>query len=107
MAQTVVFNIPHQLDKAEAKRRIQEGFGAMKEGGGLPGVLSLEKRWDGDQLHLTAGGLGQKFSAVLEVLDNSVKVNIDIPNFLAALGEAIKTAVTKVTVHALGGPPSA
>src|SRR5436305_812985 len=54
MGQTIVVNVPHKLGKTEAKRRIQEGLGAMQqlEVGGLPGVLSLEKRWDGNQFHL-------------------------------------------------------
>ena len=103
MGQTIVVNVPHNLGKGEAKRRIQDGFGAMQqlEAGGLPGVLSFEKRWDGDQFHLKAGGLGQKISAVLEILDDSVKISIDVPNLLAALADFIKSAVTKETAKAL------
>jgi hypothetical protein len=104
MNQTIVVNVQHKLGKAEAKRRIQEGFGAMQqlEGGGALGAMSLEKRWDGNQFHLQAVGLGQKISAVLEILDDSVKVTLNVPGFLAALGEFIKAAVTKETVKALG-----
>ena len=104
MAQPIVVNLPHQLGKAEAKRRIQEGFGAMQqlEGGGLPAGLSFEKRWEGDLFHLNARGLGQTMSAVLEILDDSVKVSIDVPNLLTAFAEFIKGAVTKVAVKALG-----
>ena len=99
MSQTIVVNVPHKLGKAEAKRRIQEGFASMQEG--LPGGLTFEKRWDGDQFHLVAGGLGQKITTVLEILDDSVKVTIEVPNFLAALAEFVKSAVTKETVKAL------
>lgn len=103
MGQTIVVNVPHKLGKAEAKRRIQEGFAGMQqlEAGRLPGVLSFEKRWDGDQFHLQAGGLGQRISAVLEVLDDSIKINIDVPNLLSALAEFIKAALTNETVKAL------
>lgn len=103
MSQTIVVNVPHKLGKAEARRRIQEGFGAMQQLDvrGLPGVLSFEKRWDGDQFHFEAGGLGQKISAMLEILDDSVNINIEVPNLLAALAEFIKAAVTKETVKAL------
>lgn len=105
MNQTIFVNIPHKLGKAEAKRRVQHGFGEI-EGGGLPAMLSFDKRWDGDQMFLKASGLGQTITAVMEVLDDSIKVNIDFPFFLAALAEMIKSAVTKKTVKALGGPPS-
>jgi hypothetical protein len=97
MGQTIVVNVPHNLGKVEAKRRIQEGFGSMQQlkDGGLPGVFSFEKRWDGDQFHFEAGGLGQKISAMLEIVEDSVKM-------LAGIAEVIKGAVTKQTVKALG-----
>lgn len=103
MSQTITVNVPHQLGKVEAKRRIQDGFASMQqfESGGLPGGLTLEKRWDGDQFHLKAKGLGQTMSAVFEILDDSVRVNIELPNLLAAFAEFFKTAVTKQTVKAL------
>ena len=107
MRETIVVNVPHNLGKAEAKRRIQDGFGAMHqlEGVGLTGLLSFEKRWEGDLFHFQAGCLGQRISTMLEVLDDSVKVHIDVPKFLAALADFIKTAVTKETVKALEHSP--
>jgi hypothetical protein len=104
MSQTIVINVPHDLGKVEARRRIQEGFGSIDqlEGSGMPGVVSFEKRWDGDRLALKAGGLGQTISATLEILDNSVQITIDVPRFLAAFADFIKAAVTKETVKALG-----
>ena len=104
MGQTIVVNVPHNLGKVEAKRRIQEGFGAMQqlEGGGLPGAFAFDKRWEGDAFHLKATGLGQTISAVLDILDDSVKISIDVPSLLGALGDFIKSAVTKQTVKSLG-----
>ncbi|HEY0984955.1 MULTISPECIES: polyhydroxyalkanoic acid system family protein [unclassified Schlesneria] len=104
MSQPIVVNVPHKLGKAEARRRIQEGFGAMQhlDGGGVLGMMSLEKRWEGDQFHLQATGLGQKFSAEFQILDDSVNVTVSVPEFLAALGGFIKAAVTSGTVKALG-----
>lgn len=103
MPQSITINIPHKLGKAEARRRIEEGFGAMRpsEAGGLTGLLSYEKRWEGDRLHFSAGGLGQQIAARLDVLDDKVQVQIDLPELLAALAERIKAAVTKETVKAL------
>lgn len=101
MSQTIVVNVPHQLGKVEAKRRIQEGFAAVKFSD-LPAMLSLEKHWEGDLFHIEASGLGQKISAMLEILDDSIKINIEIPSLLGALAEIIKSAVTKETVKALG-----
>lgn len=104
MSQPIVINVPHQLGKAEAKRRIEEGFSSMQqlEGAGLPGGMSFEKKWEGEQFQLKARGLGQTMSAVFDILDDSVKVTIELPNLLAALADFIKTTITKQTVKALG-----
>jgi len=104
MSQTIVINVPHELGKAEAKRRIKEGFESMDqlEASGMPGVLSFEKRWDGDRFAFKAGSLGQTISTTLEILEHSVQITIDVPSFLAAFANFIKSAVTKETVKALG-----
>lgn len=104
MGQTITVNVPHQLGKTEAKRRIEEGFSSVQqfEGGGLPRGLTFDKRWNGDQFHLKAVGLGQTMSAVLDVREDSVNINIDLPNLLGALADFIKSAITKQTVKALG-----
>lgn len=103
MAQPISVNVPHKLGKAEAKRRIQEGFGAIEQSatGGLPGLLSFEKRWEGDRLHFQAGGFGQNITARLDVLDDSVQIQVDLPDLLAALADRIRGAVAKETTKAL------
>lgn len=104
MSQTITVNVPHKLGKAEATRRIREGFGAMQqsETGGLAGVLSFQRRWEGETLHFEAGGLGQQIAARLNVLDDSVQIHIDLPDLLAAIAERIKDSISKETVKALG-----
>ena len=103
MGQTIVVDVPHQLGKVEAKRRIQEGFDSIDQlkASGLPATLSFTKRWDGDKFYLEASGLGQKISSMLQIFDHSVKIDIELPSLLAALGAFIKTAITKQTVKAL------
>jgi hypothetical protein len=103
MPQTITVNIPHRLGKAEAKRRIQEGFGALKpnEAGSLLGLMSFEKRWGGDRLDFEANVLGQRIAASLDVGDDAVQLRIQVPDLLSAFVERIKESVKKETVKAL------
>ena len=91
MARAVTVNIPHTLGKEEARRRLEEGFGRMRQQmtGGLPAMLTLQERWEGDRLHFEGGALGQKLTGRLDVLSDTVKIELDLPEILAALADRI------------------
>jgi hypothetical protein len=91
MARPVTVNIPHTLGKDEAKRRIADGFGRMRQQliGGIGAMMSCQERWEGDRLHFEAGGLGQKATGRLDVMDDTVRVELDLPEVLAALADKI------------------
>lgn len=97
MARPVTVNIPHSLGKDEARRRIEEGFGRLQSqiAGGLVGMLSFNNRWEGDRLHFEGGGLGQKISGRLDVRADSVEIQLDLPEMLAAIADRISAALTK------------
>jgi putative polyhydroxyalkanoic acid system protein len=97
MAKSVEINIPHDLGKAEARRRIEEGFGRLKQqlAGGMAGMLALSERWDGDVLNFEGGALGQKLTGRIEVLDDKMRMQIDLPEMLAALAEKVKGKLEK------------
>jgi hypothetical protein len=84
-------NIPHALGKDEARRRIDEGFGRMRQQmvGGMGAMLSFQDRWEGDRLHFEGGGLGQKLTGRLDVMVDSVRVELDLPEILAAIADKI------------------
>jgi hypothetical protein len=87
----VTVNIPHALGKDEARRRIDEGFGRMRQQtvGGIGSMLTFQDRWEGDRLHFEGGGLGQKLTGRLDVMADSVRVELDLPEILAALADKI------------------
>jgi hypothetical protein len=84
-------NLPHSLGKDEARRRIESGFGTMREQmtGGMGSMLSFQERWEGDQLQFEGGALGQKIRGRLEVLADSVRIELDLPEMLAMLADRI------------------
>jgi putative polyhydroxyalkanoate system protein len=91
MARSVTVNIPHSLGKEEAKRRIEAGFGKMQQQmvGGIGALMSCQQRWEGDRLHFEAAGMGQKATGRLDVLDDTVRIELDLPEMLAALADKI------------------
>ena len=91
MARPVTVNIPHQLGKDEARRRIDEGFGRMRQQmtAGLGGMLTFQERWEGDRLHFEGSGLGQKLTGRLDVRADSVEIQLDLPEMLAAIADLI------------------
>ncbi len=97
MGRPVTVNLPHSLGKEEARRRIESGFGTMRQQmtGGMGSMLSFEERWDGDQLHFEGGALGQKIRGRLEVLADAVRIELDLPEMLAMIADRITGALKR------------
>lgn len=91
MSQPVTVSVPHQLGQAEARRRIEEGFNQLQSQmtGGMGGMFTWQKRWEGDRLHFESGALGQKLTGRLDVQDDAVRIEVDLPELLAALADRI------------------
>ena len=89
MAKPIVVDIPHDLGRAEARRRLEQGFGRLR--GQIAGnVASVEETWSGDRLTFRAGALGQTVTGRLDVFDQSVRIEVDLPWFLAAVAEKLR-----------------
>ena len=94
MSKPVVVNIPHDLGRDEARRRLQTGFGRIREQ--IVGhALAFEERWEGERLHFKAGMLGQKVSGRVDVLDKSVRVEVDLPWILATIAEKMQGRIKR------------
>ncbi len=89
MSKPVVVDVPHELGREEARRRLQNGFGRIREQIGGKAV-SFQERWEGERLHFDAGALGQKVSGRVDIFDKSVRIELDLPWILASIGESLK-----------------
>jgi hypothetical protein len=107
MSRPITIKLPHQLGKEEAKRRIARGFGQFEEqlvaglsgqpaGGGRSGgflgaairsTMSFQQQWTGDRLEFSGGGLGQKITGRIDVEEDTVLMQVDLPEMLAALAD--------------------
>jgi len=104
MARPVSVNIPHALGKDEARRRIEQGFANIQQqlGGSFMGVAaSCSSRWEAERLHFEGGVMGQRITGRLEVLPDSVQMQIDVPELLATIADRIKSVLTTGTQRLL------
>jgi Putative polyhydroxyalkanoic acid system protein (PHA_gran_rgn) len=99
MGRPISMNIPHNLGRDEARRRIDEGFGRMSQqmSGGIGGMVAFTQHWQNDRLNFEANSLGQKLTGRLDVLPDSVHLEVDLPEFLAMIADRIKARLASET----------
>ncbi len=94
MAETIKVDIPHNLTREAAKARIDESFGKMRKEI-LGGMLKFEDVWTGDHLDFRARMIGQTVTGRLDILDDTVHLEVDLPAFLAAIAGKMKERLRK------------
>ena len=91
----ITVSIPHQLGRAEARRRIETGFAKIIHL--LPGSAgTCSERWDGDRLIFGVAAMGQTVSGVVNVLDAAVTMEIELPGVLGIIASGLKDRLQKV-----------
>lgn len=94
MNKAVTVTIPHELGRAEARRRIDEGFARFAQHmGAVAGALS--KSWTGDRLSFSFAALGQSISGTIDVEDAAVRLELLLPNLLAMMAGKLKGRLQK------------
>lgn len=94
MTTPITVTIPHQLGRAEARRRLENGFGKFAHV--LPGGAGKSsQRWEGDRLAFSVGALGQTVSGVIDVLDTAVTMEIQLPGVLGLLAGGLRNRLQK------------
>lgn len=91
MAGPIEIDIPHDKGKAIARQKVEAGFDQLT--GFLPGGRVTEKRWDGDSLFLAIEGMGQRVAARLDILDQKVHAEVDLPPALALFASKARAAL--------------
>jgi hypothetical protein len=94
MSKPLVVSIPHNLGKAEAKRRLQGGLTQLKSQFGDK-IASVEETWAEDQMDFRVGALGQSINGNLQVFDEQVRVEVQLPWLLAMVAEKAKNFIQK------------
>lgn len=94
MPKPVVVTIPHQLGREEAKRRLQGGMGQVRSQ--LAGVgATVEDHWSENQMRFEVAVLAQTIGGRIDVQDDLVRLEVDLPWVLAMLAEKITGRIAK------------
>jgi hypothetical protein len=93
MSQPIVVTLPHQLGKAEALRRLQASFSNAQSSGGS--LLFFKNQWSDNHLDFHASLLGQNTSGTVDVAEDHVRLEVQLPWLLSMLANKAKAMVEK------------
>ena len=94
MSTPVTVSVSHRLGKDEAVRRLKTGLERMR--GNLSALVTIDQDvWTGDTLRFQMRALGQSAAGTIEVLDDSVRIEVTLPWLLAKLSERLLPAIKK------------
>lgn len=104
MSQPLIVSIPHRLGRQEAKRRLDSGIGRLRPELAAF-VNTLDYSWADDTLNFRASAMWQTITGRIDVLDDSVRIEIDLPWIMQLLGETIAKQVRGRGIALLEKPP--
>lgn len=88
MTEPLVILIPHRLGRAEARSRLDTGIARLRPELAQY-VSALDLDWEGDRLNFRARAVMQTVTGRLDVLDDSLRLEIDLPWVLRLLARTI------------------
>ena len=93
MSQPIEVDLPHNLGKDEARRRIANNIHRLQEH--IPGGATVQSGWAGDQLNLNVQALGEAVQSTIDVEDKKVRVRVLLPGMLGMFSGLIQGALQK------------
>jgi putative polyhydroxyalkanoate system protein len=93
MSQPIDVDLPHNLGKDEARRRIANNVHKLEQH--LPGGAQVESGWSGDQINLNVPAMGETVNATIEVMDSKVHLRVLLPGMLGMFSGVIQAALQK------------
>ena len=93
MTQPIEVDLPHNLGKDEARRRIANNVHKLQEH--IPGGAEVQSGWTGDQLNLDVAAMGQAVAATIDVMETKVRMKVLLPPMLGMFSGMIQAALQK------------
>ncbi|MEO6225676.1 MAG: polyhydroxyalkanoic acid system family protein [Sphingomicrobium sp.] len=93
MNQPIEVDLPHQLGKEEARRRIAGNVHKLQEH--IPGGAQVQSGWSGDQLKLDVAAMGQQVAATIDVEESKVRLRVLLPPMLGMFSGMIQAALQR------------
>jgi Putative polyhydroxyalkanoic acid system protein (PHA_gran_rgn) len=94
MSGPLVVSIPHRLGKDEALRRLKSGLESVRTN--YSRIITVEEQvWTGDRLVLRVRALGQTASGIIDVLEDTLRLEVTLPWLLAKFAERVVPTIRK------------
>jgi len=93
MSQPIEVDLPHQLGKDEARRRIASNVHQLEQH--IPGGAQVQSAWNGDTLNLDVAAMGQSITATIDVMADKVRLKVLLPPMLGMFSGMIQAALQK------------
>jgi putative polyhydroxyalkanoate system protein len=93
MTQPIEVDLPHNLGKDEARRRIANNIHKLQEH--IPGGAQVQSGWTGDQMNLDVAAMGQSVTATVDVQETKVRLKVLLPPMLGMFSGMIQAALQK------------
>lgn len=87
--------LPHSLTREEVRRRLEARNSEIVDY--FPaGMASMETRWNGDdRMNFTVAIAGQRINGAVDIADDHVVIEVDLPLMLSFLEGTIERSVRK------------
>jgi hypothetical protein len=96
VSERVTVLVSHRLGKAEAVRRLKEGFARSK--GQLGALVTMDHEvWEGDTLRFAMRALGQTATGTIDVLEDALRIEVALPWLLAKAANRLLPILRKET----------
>ena len=93
MSQPIDVDLPHNLGKEEAKRRIGSNIHKLEQH--IPGGAHVQSGWSGDQLNLQVSAMGEAVNANIDVQETNVHVKVLLPGILGMFSGLVQATLQK------------
>ena len=93
MTQPIDIDLPHNLGKDEARRRIANNIHKLQDH--IPGAASVKSGWTGDQLNLQVAAMGEAVNATIDVQETKVHLKVLLPGMLGMFSGLVQAALQK------------
>ena len=93
MNQPIDVDLPHNLGKDEARRRIANNVHKLEEH--IPGGAKVQSGWTGDQLNLQIAAMGESVNATIDVMESKVHLKVLLPGMLGMFSGLVQAALQK------------
>ena len=93
MSQPIDVDLPHNLGKDEARRRIANNVHKLEEH--IPGGAKVQSGWTGDQLNLQIAAVGESVNATIDVMESKVHLKVLLPGMLGMFSGLVQAALQK------------